>query len=507
MKKKGILSNTIASIAFVTVLSQIIALVRESIFAYYYGTGIESDAYVIASQIPVTLFAIISSAINTVILPLYISKKEKKGLKEANSFLKTFIFLFLAIAAIVVLLEEILAVPLVKLFAPSFNGIALTKTVIYSRILFPTVMMTGIISIFTAVYNAEGNFIYPTMSALSQNIILILSMFFFSGKYGAVAAVWGTSAGIFFNMFFILIRKVKIFSIKIRLKDFGKDIKLVIHRVIPITLGVGVAEINRIIDRAIASGLDTGSITALNYSNKLTVVFASLILSAVTTVSFKEFSEDYVNGNFNKRNYSLNQYLSLIIFLLIPITIGAIFLKEDVITIAFARGAFGINAVKNTVNVFVFYVLGIVFIAVREILSKYFYSTGNTKTPLINSAVAVGVNILLNIILSKYMKASGLALATTISCICACVLLFISARKFEKNFSIKVFIHNAIKIMTSSLIMMIVLLVFNHYIEVINMYVHFFINILIGVFIYFISSFVISRDMLKKLISLLVSSR
>ena len=68
------LKGTIGGLVFMTFFSQFLSFVREIIFAYCYGTEFEADAYVMASQIPVTLFAVVTTAINTVILPVYIEE-------------------------------------------------------------------------------------------------------------------------------------------------------------------------------------------------------------------------------------------------------------------------------------------------------------------------------------------------------------------------------------------------------------------------------------------------
>ena len=81
------LRKSVGYLIGLTVIGQLISFIRESIFAYYYGTSYQADAYVMASQIPITLFAVVTTSINTVILPIYTTKKEKEGQHEADKFL------------------------------------------------------------------------------------------------------------------------------------------------------------------------------------------------------------------------------------------------------------------------------------------------------------------------------------------------------------------------------------------------------------------------------------
>lgn len=503
MLKRNSLWNSIGGMLGVTVFSQLVAFVRESVFAYYYGVGCETDAYIMASQIPIILFAVVGTAINTVLLPIYTEQKEKTGKDGANSFLKSFSIIFIIVMLVVISSVEFMADIVVKIFAPHFSGELLALTIQYTRILFPTVILTGIINIYTASYNANNQFLFPLSAALLQNITLIVSMVVFSGRIGAWAAIWGTVLGIVLNMLVIAAFKIEILKVDIDIGSTWQNIKKALYRVVPITLGVGIAEINRIIDKAIASGLAEGSISALNYANKLTTVLASLILSAVSSVAFKQFTEDYVKQDNENRNCTLNQYLSILIAILCPITIGAIILKKEIIIMAFGRGAFGEKAVIQTVEVFQYYILGIVFIAVREILSKFIYSTGDTKTPMINSGISVIINLILNIVLSKYLKAGGLALATTISGIVACVLLLISVWKKEEFFSLANLRRNLVFIAVASLGMTIVLLYVNYIVGFQYYILKMLFNLIIGATVYFLILLLISKTLIRDILQTL----
>lgn len=89
----------------------------------------------------------------------------------------------------------------------------------------------------------------------------------------------------------------------------------------------------------------------------------------------------------------------------------------------------------------------------KNILSRDFYSFQDTKTSMINSIIAVLINIILNFILSRYLGIGGLALATSISAIFSTVLLFISFRKKAGAFGMKNISISTIKILFASLVM------------------------------------------------------
>jgi putative peptidoglycan lipid II flippase len=89
----------------------------------------------------------------------------------------------------------------------------------------------------------------------------------------------------------------------------------------------------------------------------------------------------------------------------------------------------------------------------REILSRAFYALQDTKTPMVNGAIAVGLNIVLNIILSRYIGIGGLALATSIAGIVATILFFITLRKKIGGFGLREIAASFGKMTVASIVM------------------------------------------------------
>ena len=489
------LRKSVGFLIGLTVIAQLVSFVRESIFAYYYGTSYQADAYVMASQIPIALFAVVTTSINTVILPIYTEKMEKGDKQRADKFLNSFIVIFEGICVVLATVSCIFARQIVFVFAPAFSGELLNLTIRYVRLLFPTIILSSIINILTVRFNVFKKFAYPQCVGFFQNIAIIISMVLFARNINTDAAVAGTIAGLFLNALFLVVPCHEVFKEKIEVAALWSEIKKVLVKVIPVACGVGIAEVNRIIDKAIASGLDTGSITGLNYANKLAVVFSALVVTALSTVCFQKFSSLYAKEEYLKCYEELLNYTEVLVYILLPITCGAMILKKELITAAFARGAFGVDSVSLTSDIFFYYSIGILPIAIREILSKYYYSAGDTKTPMINSAIGVVINIVLNLILSRFMGASGLALATTVSYIVVCLLLFISIVRAQKNRNIKKRFIAIIPCIIASLIMSITIALLLKNSEF-NSIINFLVGLCIGMVVYFSICFLIARKQL-----------
>ncbi len=100
--KNGLLS--ISGIMILTLFGQLISFIREAVFAAYYGVSVAADAYVIAAQVPVTLFAVVGVSLTTTVLPIYTKKIKAEGNREANGFINNMISIFTIISILFVII-------------------------------------------------------------------------------------------------------------------------------------------------------------------------------------------------------------------------------------------------------------------------------------------------------------------------------------------------------------------------------------------------------------------
>lgn len=115
--------------------------------------------------------------------------------------------------------------------------------------------------------------------------------------------------------------------------------------------------------------------------------------------------------------------------IIMPLTFGAMILRVPVVRFLFERGAFDSRATHMTATALLFYSIGMIGFGLRNILERSFYSLQDTKTPMVNGIMVVGINVILNLVMVKFMGLGGLALATSISAIIGTILLFYRLRK------------------------------------------------------------------------------
>lgn len=111
--------------------------------------------------------------------------------------------------------------------------------------------------------------------------------------------------------------------------------------------------------------------------------------------------------------------------------------KREVVTLAFARGAFDASAIDLTQQLLGFYVLGLLFLSLRGTVTNVFYSLKDSTTPAKNATVGVLINLVLNLTLPFVMGINGLALATALSAIYITTMLVILLLKKHQEFHLK----------------------------------------------------------------------
>ena len=441
------------SLMLATIISKVLGFGRELVLASSYGASMYSDAYLTAMNIPLVLFTIIGTTLGTVLIPMYFEVNSDLGEKKALNFTNNVFNIVIAICIVLAILGLVFTEPLVKVFAMGFEGQTLKVAIDFTRITIIGIVFTGLSYVMTAYLQIKNNFTVPGLISVPKNIIIIASIIL-SVKYNPYIMIWGTLIGIATEFIFQLPFAIKSgykYQPYINIKD--KYIKKMSWLIGPVLIGVAVNQINAMVDRTLASTLVEGSISALNYANKLNGFVMAMFITSVAAVIYPMLSKLSSEENKEKFISSVVQSVNSVILLVIPISIGAIVLATPIVKLLFQRGEFDARATSMTAIALIMYSIGMVAFGLRDIIGKVFYALKDTKTPMINGAIAMIMNIALNIILVKYLQLAGLALATSISAIVCIFLLFGSLKKKIGYFGQDKIIKTTIKSIVAAVVM------------------------------------------------------
>ena len=443
-------------IILLTVISKILGFLREIVLSYYYGASTISDVYFVSLIIPGSIFALIGVGITTNFIPLFTNVENKKGSISANLFVNNVLGFVSILSIIVIILVFIFTETIVKLFAIGFEGETLKTAILFTKISIIGIFFYGISYIFTGFLNIKNNFTIPILTTLPFNLTIVVSIIL-AYHFDMILLAYGSLLAIALQAFFMLPSVLKNnFSFKIALNFKDKYLRKIIFLSIPVILGTSINQVNRLVDRTLASDIVVGGISALNYSDRVNHFILGIFVTSIVTVIFPSFAKMSVDNNLVSIKSLFTQAVNSMSLIIIPATIGSMIFSKEIISLLFGRGSFDDNAVSLTSSAFFFYSLGLIGIGLREITSRIFYALHDTKTPMINASIGLVLNIILNIILSQYLGIGGLALATSIASLVTALLMILSLKRKIGSFGIRKMLVLFLKVLSAGLVMGIV---------------------------------------------------
>lgn len=452
MKNNKIVKNVVL-LMMLTLLSKCIGFIRELVMGYCYGASMYSDAYFTAYDIPKVLFSLIAVAVSSTFIPLYFKVAKEKGEDYTNTFMNNVINTTFFIGVIVSIISFIFMDDIVKIFAIGFKGKVFSETVLFAKIMLIGYIFSGLSSIHSAFLQNKGDFFVPGIIGIPFNFISIISMLlsvYYKNVY--ILPVGATIA--LFSQYLVQIPK----SIKLGykpepvLKLTDKYMIEMYSLVLPLIISVATTQVNTVVDRTLASTLVVGSMSSLNYSNKLVGFFIGIFITTISIVIFPKLSEfKFKDDNDNFKDL-IKKSMNIVFILIIPISFVCIVLSKPIVSVLFMRGAFDLRAVLMTSVALKFYAVGMVGLAIRTVVIKVFYSIGDTKTPMINSIITVILNIVFSLILIRPMDSAGLALGTSLSYLVSMVLLFVQLYKCVGNYGIRDILETLVKVVLASIL-------------------------------------------------------
>lgn len=468
-----------------TFLAKIFGFFREILLSYYFGASGISDAYLISQTIPGTIFQFVGTGLTTCFIPVFLKVQNQKGKQEADRLTNGVITMVLLFSTIVIGVIWLFTEEIVGIFAAGFEGETLSYACLFTRISVLSLYFSAIIYVFTSYLQAQNAFWIVAFAAIPNSIVVMLSIVAAS-KLSVVVLSIGSVCAIAIQL---LIMWPSVWRLGFRIKGYldwkNGYIKEILGLMLPVIIGVSVNQMNVLIDRTIASMISTGGISALTYADSLIMFVQGAFSQTIATVYYPALTRMVEDKDCNGLKVYIEQAVSILALALCPIMVGIVVLSSSIIKILYGRGAFDGVAIQMTSIVLFFYAFGILGSGAREILSRVFYSFHDTKTPMINAAFGMLINIILNVLLSKILGIGGLALATSISATFIAILLWRKLKQQIGTFITRESIKQLIKIIFASALMGIVVYGVKSILDnQINEILIFVICVLVGVLVY-----------------------
>lgn len=437
MSKGEKTARTTLTLTLVIFLSKAFGFVRESIIAAYFGTGMEADAYTAAYGTYYVPILLLGSCISSTLIPLYVDLRSNSGLREADRLASNTLNLFAAFGLIVAAAMFIFAGPILSLLYHGFDVEKHALTVELMRIMLPGLGFAIAALVLSNILNAQERFMSAQLTGFPLSVCTIGAAVLFSGTYGVRAVAWGVFLTGLMQVLIQLPPLLKSYKYKWVFDPADPMIKKMLALAVPAILSMSATEINSLVDKSMASGLGTGSLSAMNYAFRLVSFVQGILVVPLMTVMFSRMSKRAAYKDKQGVVKLFRECSEVVCAIVLPVTIIAAVLSRGVIRFAFMRGEFNEQSLMLTSGVFAMYILGELFFGVRDLLNRVFHSMQDTKTPMGVALFMVIVNIVLNLIFIRFWGLNGLALSTTVSGVVSCGLLLALLRKKAGQIGLK----------------------------------------------------------------------
>lgn len=386
----------------VAFLSKGLGFFRELLIAKYFGVSGEVDAFIIALSAALLAGSGIGIALSTMLIPVLHDLQAEVGKENAASFVGKVIVATLGLSAIA--LAPLILVPesIIRVLAPSLSWRAINMAASFAPWLALYALLLNLVFVLSAAFNTQGHFSVPAFSDLGFNVVAIAILVMFSTVLGVGALVAGSVLGLAACggiLFFLLWRH---HLARFGMHQSGAAIWPFIHLCVPILLLEFSCQIITAVENYFASGLAEGSIATLNYARRVNIMMVALVALNVSRGVFPTFSLLWREGKRQEAAEILMRISNTVIILFVPAAVCCMALRDQILGLLYLRGAFDRNALEMTEAVFIFYCGGLVAAVLEPVFIKACYAFGDTRTPLVSTALsavfaAIGTYLLIPI--------------------------------------------------------------------------------------------------------------
>ena len=432
MSKKLIGRSALVGVG--TLCSRILGLARDIIILNVFGASVSTDAFFAAFKIPNFFRRIFAEgAFSQAFMPVF-TQAQQNSKQEAR-------ILFQAVLAKLLTIVGLLCL-IVILFTPVFSMIfgigwfldrensprydAMTQLL---RITFPFLWFITFVSLASSVLNSYDKFFAPAFAPVLLNVSFIVAALFVADKFdfSTVVLAWAVVAAGLLQCLYLLweLKKIGMLvwpSFKQKHEGTAEILKLMI----PGMFAVSITQLNLLIDSGIATLFKEGHVvTWLYYGLRLSELPLGIIGIAIATVILPVLSRQFIKKDNEAFEQTIIWALRMVIFVGLPAMAALIYLSVPLLSTLFLHGKTTVVDILASSGALMAYACALPAFMIIKVLVPAFFARKDTKTPVKIGVVAVGVNIVANIIAAWMFGFVGLAIATAISAWCHAVLLVI----------------------------------------------------------------------------------
>lgn len=422
------LAKALGSVGGLTLVSRVLALVRDSLAARYVGAGFASDAFNgVAFRLPNMFRALFAEgAFSAAFIPLFNKKAAGEGgLPAGYDFAQRALALLLPVLICFTVLLIAAAWPITWALSGGFarqNPTAeqFAFAVTLSRITIPYLALISLASLLGGILNSLDKFWVNAAAPILLNVSMIAGLWLFHGadeyETARVQAMSVTIGGVLqLAWLWWACRRAGV-SLKIRRPRLDKDVRELLRLIVPAAAGAGASQINLLVSTALSGWLlASGSITYIYYADRLNQLPLGLIGIGLGTILLPTISRMLTKGQEAEAMETQNRGIELALFLTLPATVAFLIVAEPIVRGLFQYGRFTADDAMRCGWALSAFSIGLPSYVLVKVLTPGYYARGDTRTPVRYAMLSILINIVGNMALIPTLGHIGPPLATALA--------------------------------------------------------------------------------------------
>ena len=421
----GHVARNTAIFSIATGVSRIAGLAREIVAASYLGTTPQASSFTIAFQVPnlfANLFA--NAALSAAFVPVFTELLQEGRKKEAFRLASTLFWIMLIALTAITAFFILVAGLIMPLFLGSalvakFAG-ASSLTVGLSQVLFPVILLIGLTGLLVGILQSYDHFTIPAISPAIWNVVIVVLLVALHSRLAQNDGVYAYAVAILvatavqLALAFAALRRID-FRLAFRIDWHDPRIRQVFMLMLPVTVGLGIANLDQLINSSFGTLVNAGAPRAIDNAFRIYMLPQGMFSVAVATVLFPTLSRQAARRDAGGMRRALAIGMRQINLLLIPAAAFLMVLATPVVRLIFQRGHFNSTSTHLASIALFWFAFSLPFGGLNLLLTRTFFAL---KRPWIPTGLA-GINIVVDIIVSvalyKPLGIAGLVIGTFVA--------------------------------------------------------------------------------------------
>ncbi len=423
----------LSSMVVVTVmagLASVAGIGRELASANEFGTASVLDAFLVGLVVPMFAVSVLAVAFAGAIVPTYIQVGEREGRAAARRLFATSLLLGISVLVGADLVLAAVGPWLIHGVGIGFDDATLALSLELYYWLLPVLVLTGVRDLYTAAVNAGKRFGWAALVPAITPLLVVAALLLFGEQWGIFALVWAMLVGggveVAAIVFLAWRRGIAVMP---WWHGLTTELRAITRYYVP-QMAAGVLMGGTIlVDRTMASTLGAGSVSVLNFSNKLIGLITGLGTIGIGTVVLPHFSEMVARRDWAAIQDTYVTYARLILVTTIPLTAVFFMFSEPIVALLFERGSFTSDDVVIVGRTQALFMLQIPFFVIGILTVRLIASLKQNDIVMWSAATNLILNVILNFVFMAYLGVAGIALATSGVYLFSSVFLYVMLRR------------------------------------------------------------------------------